>query len=254
MGKDKENTGKVAQVIGPVVDVIFEGSKVLPEIYEAMEVFNELGHRIVLECQQHLGEDTVRSIAMDGTDGISRGMPVHLTGGPITMPAGEEVRGRLFNVIGEPIDGLGPVKTEKRYDIHSDPPKYDQLKTGDEVLLTRAVDGGRAQNVEGRAALQAERRFVARGLRFSRRVIHALELAPGRVGGIGPAAVDLVNVPAHGQRRRFLALGPGVHCADGVDGAGLGLFRQTRADFRRIKRDERATAPPVKQAILHRLL
>ncbi len=136
MGKDKENTGKVAQVIGPVVDVIFEGSKALPEIYEAMEVFNESGHRIVLECQQHLGEDTVRSVAMDGTDGISRGMAVHLMGGPITMPAGEEVRGRLFNVIGEPIDGLGPVKTEKRYDIHSDPPKYDQLKTGDEVLLT----------------------------------------------------------------------------------------------------------------------
>ena len=138
MEKDKtdERSGKVAQVIGPVVDVIFEGSKGLPEIYEALEVFNEHGHRIVLECQQHLGEDTVRSIAMDGTDGLSRGMPVYRTGGPITMPAGEEVRGRLFNVIGEPIDGLGPVKTTARYDIHKEPPRYDELKTGDEVLLT----------------------------------------------------------------------------------------------------------------------
>ncbi len=136
MTKQDKRSGRVAQVIGPVVDVIFEGQKGLPEIYEALEVFSEQGHRIVLECQQHLGEDTVRSIAMDGTDGISRGMPVMRTGGPITMPAGEEVRGRLFNVIGEPIDGLGPVKTEKRYDIHSDPPKYDDLKTGDEILFT----------------------------------------------------------------------------------------------------------------------
>lgn len=136
MQKESDQFGTVAQVIGPVVDVIFDGQKSLPEIYEALEVFNEHGHRVVLECQQHLGEDTVRTIAMDSTDGIARGMHVHTTGGPITMPAGEEVRGRLFNVIGEPIDGLGPVKTAKRYDIHSDPPKYDQLKTGDDILLT----------------------------------------------------------------------------------------------------------------------
>ena len=136
MTSDTEQFGTVAQVIGPVVDVIFEGQKSLPDMYEALEVFNEQGYRVVLECQQHLGEDTVRTIAMDSTDGISRGMRVHSIGGPITMPAGEQVRGRLFNVIGEPIDGLGPVKTSKRYDIHSDPPKYDQLQTGDEILLT----------------------------------------------------------------------------------------------------------------------
>lgn len=136
MKKQITETGKVAQVIGPVVDVIFEGRKSLPEIYEALEVQNEHGHRIILECQQHLGEDTIRTIAMDATDGISRGMVVSRTGGTITMPTGEAVRGRLFNVIGEPIDGLGKVESEKRYDIHSDPPRYDELKTTEEVLLT----------------------------------------------------------------------------------------------------------------------
>ncbi len=136
MSSEKGRSGKVAQVIGPVVDVIFEGQKSLPEIYEALEVKNEHGLSIILECQQHLGEDTIRCIAMDGTEGISRGREVVRMGGPITMPAGEQVMGRLFNVTGDAIDGLGPVKTEKRYDIHSDPPKYDELKTGDDILLT----------------------------------------------------------------------------------------------------------------------
>ncbi len=136
MNDRSKKTGKVAQVIGPVVDVIFEGMKSLPEIYEALEVYNDHGQRIILECQQHMGEDTIRTIAMDATDGISRGMPVKCTGGPISMPTGESVRGRLFNVIGEPIDGLGPVESDKKYDIHSDPPRYDQLKTTEEVLLT----------------------------------------------------------------------------------------------------------------------
>ncbi len=136
MEKKNKRSGKVAQVIGPVVDVMFEDSKALPGIYEALEVFNEHGRRIILECQQHLGEDTIRTIAMDATDGISRGMVVNRTGGPISMPTGEAVRGRLFNVTGEPIDGLGPVESGKRYDIHSDPPRYDQLKTTEEVLLT----------------------------------------------------------------------------------------------------------------------
>ncbi len=136
MSGENGGSGKVAQVIGPVVDVIFEGQKSLPEIYEALEVRNDNGHPVILECQQHLGEDTIRCIAMDGTEGISRGREVVRKGGPITMPAGENIRGRLFNVTGEAIDGLGPVTTEKRYDIHSDPPKYDELKTGDDILFT----------------------------------------------------------------------------------------------------------------------
>ncbi len=133
---DKEHAGRISQVIGPVVDVIFEGNTNLPEIYEALEVYNDNGQRVVLECQQHVGEDTIRCIAMNSTDGLARNKAVSRTGGPITMPAGEEVRGRLFNVIGEPIDGLGAVNTEKRYEIHRDPPGYKELKTGDEVLLT----------------------------------------------------------------------------------------------------------------------
>ena len=136
MSKDPDKAGKVAQVIGPVVDVVFDDRKSLPDIYEALEVENEEGHRIMLEAQQHLGEDTVRAIAMDATDGVARGMTVKRTGGPITMPAGEEVRGRVFNVNGETIDGLGAVQTERRYDIHKDPPKYEQLKTGDEIMHT----------------------------------------------------------------------------------------------------------------------
>jgi F-type H+/Na+-transporting ATPase subunit beta len=128
--------GKVSQVIGPVVDVMFENTTELPNIYEAMEVVNATGLRIVLECQQHLGEDTVRTISMDATDGLARGMEVVCTGGPITMPAGAEVRGRLFNVTGDPIDGLGPVETRKRYQIHKEPPRFEDLKTESEVLLT----------------------------------------------------------------------------------------------------------------------
>jgi len=136
MAEQKQSSGKVAQVIGPVVDVTFDQDKELPEIYEALELFNEQGHRVVLECQQHIGEDTIRTVAMDATEGVARGIPVYRTGGPITMPAGEQIHGRLFNVTGDPIDGLGPVETSKRYDIHNDPPAYSDLKTGDEILHT----------------------------------------------------------------------------------------------------------------------
>ncbi len=130
------NPGRVSQVIGPVVDVTFEEAKSLPGIYEALEVVAENGRTVVLECQQHLGEDTVRTIAMHPTEGLPRGVEVKRTGGPITMPAGEQVMGRLFNVTGEAIDGLGPVETEKRYDIHSDPPEYKELQTGEELMFT----------------------------------------------------------------------------------------------------------------------
>ena len=129
-------TGKIAQVIGPVVDVSFENTDKLPAIYDALEVKNDHGLKIVLECQQHMGEDTVRTVAMDSTDGLYRGMEVVSSGGPITMPAGQEIRGRLFNVIGDPIDGLGEVKTAKRYNIHSEAPKFENLKAETEILYT----------------------------------------------------------------------------------------------------------------------
>jgi F-type H+-transporting ATPase subunit beta len=129
-------TGKISQIIGPVIDVTFSDDSVLPRIYDALEVRTEEGHVIVLECQQDIGENTIRTIAMDSTDGLQRGMPVVAMGHPISMPAGDEIKGRLFNVIGKSIDGLGEVITEKRYDIHRDPPKFENLTTQKEVLFT----------------------------------------------------------------------------------------------------------------------
>jgi len=129
-------TGKISQIIGPVVDVIFDENMTLPNIYDALEVKNEQGHKVVLECQYDIGENTIRTIAMDSTDGMRRGMEVVAKGGPISMPVGEDIRGRLFNVIGQPIDGLGPVSHKHTYPIHRDPPKFDELSTSKEVLFT----------------------------------------------------------------------------------------------------------------------
>jgi F-type H+/Na+-transporting ATPase subunit beta len=129
-------SGKISQVIGPVVDVSFDTTDSLPSIYDALEVTNDQGIKIVLECQQHMGEDTVRTVAMDSTDGLYRGMEVLSMGGPITMPADQKIRGRLFNVIGDPIDGLGAVDTTKRYNIHNEAPKFEDLKADTEVLYT----------------------------------------------------------------------------------------------------------------------
>jgi F-type H+-transporting ATPase subunit beta len=128
--------GKILQIIGPIIDVAFDEGVVLPNIYDALEVKNENGDVIVLECQYDIGENTVRTIAMDSTDGLRRGMDVMERGGPISMPATEEIRGRLFNVIGNPIDGLGDVSRVKTYPIHRDPPAFDQLTTTKEVLYT----------------------------------------------------------------------------------------------------------------------
>ncbi len=130
------NNGKIAQIIGAVLDVTFEQEEKLPSIYDALLVTKENGQKIVLEVQQHIGEDTVRTIAMDSTDGLYRGMEVVALGGPISMPTGENIRGRLFNVIGDSIDGMPPVETTKRYSIHRDPPKFEDLSTTKEVLFT----------------------------------------------------------------------------------------------------------------------
>ena len=128
--------GKVAQIIGPVVDVSFDEGVKLPDIYDALEVKNAKGDVIVLECQYDVGEHTIRTIAMDSTDGLRRGMEVIAKGHPISMPVGEMVRGRLFNVIGKPIDGLDPVSEERVYPIHRDPPTFENLSTSKEVLYT----------------------------------------------------------------------------------------------------------------------
>ncbi|HHL52770.1 MAG TPA: F0F1 ATP synthase subunit beta [Flammeovirgaceae bacterium] len=128
--------GKVAQVIGPVVDVSFDDAESLPNILDALEVTKQDGTRVVLECQQHLGEDRVRTIAMDGTEGLVRGMEVISTGSPIKMPTGESIRGRLFNVIGDAIDGIEPPKATGGLPIHREAPPFDELSTNSEVLYT----------------------------------------------------------------------------------------------------------------------
>jgi len=129
-------SGKVSQIIGPVIDVYFENDEDLPNIYDALEVKNALGDTIVLEVQQDIGENTVRCVAMDSTDGISRGAIVSADGKKITMPVGDEILGRLFNVVGESIDGIGPVEKKNVYEIHRKPPKYEDLSTAEEVLYT----------------------------------------------------------------------------------------------------------------------
>ncbi|MEO5644037.1 MAG: F0F1 ATP synthase subunit beta [Bacteroidia bacterium] len=129
--------GKIAQVIGPVVDVSFsDHDGKLPNILDALIVTKPNGTKVILECQKHVGEDTVRTVAMDSTDGLSRGMEVTPTGSPIRMPVGEQIRGRLFNVVGEAIDGIGTVGKEGGYSIHRDPPRFEDLSTANEVLFT----------------------------------------------------------------------------------------------------------------------
>ena len=132
-----ENIGKIVQIVGPVVDISFEqeGSS-LPSINDALEITRPDGQVVVLECQQHIGENTVRTIAMDSTDGMSRGMNVIAKGTQITMPVGDKVRGRLFNVTGDAIDGIGVVSKEGGYQIHANPPEYEKLSTSTEVLYT----------------------------------------------------------------------------------------------------------------------
>jgi F-type H+-transporting ATPase subunit beta len=131
-----KKVGHIAQIIGPVVDVVFENEEDLPNIYDALELTRKGGGKLILEAQQAIGENTMRTIAMDSTDGLKRGTEVIATGAPISMPASEEIKGRLFNVIGDAIDGLGDVKTKNRYPIHREPPKFEELTTQKEVLYT----------------------------------------------------------------------------------------------------------------------
>ncbi len=130
-------SGKIVQIIGPVIDVAFVNEeRKLPNILDALTITRDNGQKIILECQQHIGEDTVRAIAMDSTDGLLRGMEVAATGAPIRMPAGEAIKGRLFNVVGEAIDGISPVNTGKGLPIHREAPKFEDLSTEAEVLFT----------------------------------------------------------------------------------------------------------------------
>jgi F-type H+-transporting ATPase subunit beta len=128
-----KKTGNITQIIGAVVDVTFESD--LPEIYTALEVSND-GNKLVLEVAQHLGEGSVRTIAMDSTEGLKRGDVVINTGEPILVPVGPETLGRIINVIGEPIDEKGPVKTKEKWPIHRQAPKFTEQSTETEMLVT----------------------------------------------------------------------------------------------------------------------
>ena len=130
--------GKISQVIGPVVDVTFEKGIELPKIYDALEVFKADGTRVVLEVQAHVGENSVRTISMDSTDGFTRGMEAVSTGTSIKMPTGDNIKGRLFNVVGETIDGIegGGLDNTNGLPIHRDAPKFEELSTSTEILFT----------------------------------------------------------------------------------------------------------------------
>ncbi|MDQ3393925.1 MAG: F0F1 ATP synthase subunit beta [Bacteroidota bacterium] len=131
------NIGKITQVIGPVVDVSFDTTgSYLPNIFDALVITKVNGDRIVLECQQHLGEGRVRTIAMDATEGLVRGMAVVDTGTPIEMPVGDDIKGRLFNVVGEAIDGIPQPKGHRSLPIHRSAPRFEDLATTTEILFT----------------------------------------------------------------------------------------------------------------------
>lgn len=132
-----ERCGYITQVIGPVVDVLFEeGGQTLPPIYEALEITRDNGELLIIEVEQHIGEDTVRCVAMDSTDGLHRGMPVRDKGTTLTMPTGEQIKGRLMNVIGNAIDHLSPLDYTQVQSIHRDAPKFNDLSIHEELLFT----------------------------------------------------------------------------------------------------------------------
>ncbi len=134
------NVGHIFQVIGPVVDVVFasnaEHQAQLPAINEALTVKRPDGRDLIIEVQQHIGENSVRCVAMDSTDGLRRGLEAVATGAPITMPIGDQVKGRLLNVVGETVDGMMTLSKAAALPIHREPPKFEELKTSQEVLYT----------------------------------------------------------------------------------------------------------------------
>jgi F-type H+-transporting ATPase subunit beta len=132
-----ENIGEIIQVIGPVIDVSFESENAeLPNIHDALKITKDDGQDLIVEVQQHIGEHSVRTIAMDSTDGLRKGTKVVATGDAIKMPVGDQVRGRLLNVIGDAIDGMEPLDKKGGYTIHAKPPKFENLTTETEVLFT----------------------------------------------------------------------------------------------------------------------
>ena len=126
--------GHISQIIGPVIDVYFDtngldAEKVLPKIHEALRINRGQGKELIVEVQQHIGEDTVRCVAMDNTDGLQRGLEAVPMGSPILMPAGDQIKGRMLNVIGQPIDGMKQLDMQGAYPIHREAPEFEELST-----------------------------------------------------------------------------------------------------------------------------
>ena len=132
---ERQYTGRVVQIQGGVVDVAFPANE-MPDIYEAIEVPLGEGERLILEAQKHLTNNVVRAISMGSTDGLQRGIPARRTGAPIKVPVGEATLGRIFNVLGQPVDGKGPVNAKERYPIHRAAPRFDEQSTRVEVFET----------------------------------------------------------------------------------------------------------------------
>ena len=133
--------GRISQIIGPVIDVYFDTKgedpeKILPRIHDALRVKRPNTGDLVIEVQQHIGEDTVRCVAMDNTEGLQRNLEVMPTGAPIVMPSGDQIKGRMLNVIGQPIDGMESLNMEGAYPIHREAPKFEELSTRKEILST----------------------------------------------------------------------------------------------------------------------
>lgn len=135
--------GHISQIIGPVIDVFFDtkgqdAEKVLPKIYEALKIVRPDGREVIVEVQQHIGENTVRCVAMDNTDGLQRGLEAIAIGSPIQMPSGEQIKGRMLNVIGQPIDGMKTFDMQNAYPIHREAPSFEELSTRKEMQIGRA--------------------------------------------------------------------------------------------------------------------
>ena len=133
--------GRISQIIGPVIDVYYDTKgldpeKVLPKIHDALKIIRPDKRELIVEVQQHIGEDTVRCVAMDNTDGLQRGLEAISTGFPILMPAGDQIKGRMLNVIGQPIDGMKELDMRGAYPIHREAPKFEELSTQQEMLST----------------------------------------------------------------------------------------------------------------------
>lgn len=196
--------GKIKQVIGAVVDVHFPNDNTLPNIYNALEITRDNGDKLVLEVQQHLGEDSVRTIAMDGTEGLVRGMEVIDTGIPIAMPIGEGINGRLFNVTGDAIDGLPQVSKVGGRPIHNKPPLFENLSTATEILLTGMTNMGNNSNRE-----YSKLEGTAEGLEMS------INFEKGRGRLPWPVSIGSVVIPFgnYGAGGKLIGVSDGIEIA-----------------------------------------